>query len=177
MKAHPTLAETIALSRELHGGDVDKGGFPYWTHPLRVLIRLGPNADEVEKQAALLHDTVEDTGITQLYLARKGYGPRVIHVVSLLTHEPGISQRGYVDRLCQSGNKWAIRTKLADVYDNMAPFRRSLVPAETTIHGEKKYPPLIARLEKALIEAHGQSASDLPVSGDPAPDRRRGSPT
>jgi hypothetical protein len=57
----PTVDETIAFIKRAHAGQVDKAGNPYWQHPVSVMGRLGPDATESEKLAALLHDVIEDT--------------------------------------------------------------------------------------------------------------------
>src|SRR3954471_10918607 len=109
---HPTVADSVKLAYYLHETQEDRAGFPYWTHPMRVMLRLPADADPIERHMALLHDTVEDCGITGIYLARRGYGPEVIHGVDLLTHNHSRTRRGYVDRIILSKNKRAIRVKL-----------------------------------------------------------------
>ncbi len=68
--AHPKadvrlLQRAYDVAEERHRGQLRKSGDPYITHPLAVatiLAELG--MDTTTLVAALLHDTVEDTGLT-----------------------------------------------------------------------------------------------------------------
>ena len=84
--AHPKadlriLQRAYDIAEEQHRGQLRKSGDPYITHPLAVatiLAELG--MDTTTLVAALLHDTVEDTGYTpgqrQGGLRRRGGAPR-----------------------------------------------------------------------------------------------------
>jgi len=68
-----------------HEGQLRKSGDPYITHPLAVatiLAELG--MDTTTLVAALLHDTVEDTGYT-LEAVRADFGDEVAHLVDGVT--------------------------------------------------------------------------------------------
>jgi (p)ppGpp synthase/HD superfamily hydrolase len=53
------------IAAQWHSGQVRKSGAPYITHPLAVAILLADiGMDTTTLVAALLHDTVEDTGLT-----------------------------------------------------------------------------------------------------------------
>ncbi len=59
------LRRAYAVADQWHGGQVRKSGAPYITHPLAVAILLADiGMDTTTLVAALLHDTVEDTGLT-----------------------------------------------------------------------------------------------------------------
>jgi GTP pyrophosphokinase len=59
------LRRAYAVADHWHGGQVRKSGAPYITHPLAVAILLADiGMDTTTLVAALLHDTVEDTGLT-----------------------------------------------------------------------------------------------------------------
>jgi guanosine-3',5'-bis(diphosphate) 3'-pyrophosphohydrolase len=69
----------------LHRGQLRKSGDPYITHPLAVatiLAELG--MDTTTLVAAILHDTVEDTGYT-LEQLREDFGGEVAHLVDGVT--------------------------------------------------------------------------------------------
>jgi (p)ppGpp synthase/HD superfamily hydrolase len=117
-----TLAHALALMRAAHADRFDLGGAPYWTHPMRVMEGLGPDATDEAKIVALLHDTVEDAGVT-LDDLRRWFGPAVADAVELLTRPEGMTYAAYIDRLAASGNATAIRVKLADLADNLDPTR------------------------------------------------------
>ncbi|HEY1664835.1 MAG TPA: HD domain-containing protein [Trebonia sp.] len=59
------LRHAYAVADHWHSGQVRKSGAPYITHPLAVAILLADiGMDTTTLVAALLHDTVEDTGLT-----------------------------------------------------------------------------------------------------------------
>ena len=73
------------VAEECHRGQLRKSGDPYITHPLAVatiLAELG--MDTTTLVAALLHDTVEDTGYT-LDDVTDEFGPEVSHLVDGVT--------------------------------------------------------------------------------------------
>jgi hypothetical protein len=73
-----TIEDTIEFIRRAHAGQVDKGGQPYWQHPVAVMHRLGPDASTDEKLVALLHDILEDTRCTSDDLLAMGYPDNVV---------------------------------------------------------------------------------------------------
>jgi GTP diphosphokinase / guanosine-3',5'-bis(diphosphate) 3'-diphosphatase len=59
------LRRAYAVADHWHSGQFRKSGAPYITHPLAVAILLADiGMDTTTLAAALLHDTVEDTGLT-----------------------------------------------------------------------------------------------------------------
>jgi GTP diphosphokinase / guanosine-3',5'-bis(diphosphate) 3'-diphosphatase len=59
------LLRAYAVADHWHAGQTRKSGAPYVTHPLAVAILLAEiGMDTTTLVAALLHDTVEDTGLT-----------------------------------------------------------------------------------------------------------------
>jgi GTP diphosphokinase / guanosine-3',5'-bis(diphosphate) 3'-diphosphatase len=59
------LLRAYSVADHWHDGQVRKSGAPYITHPLAVAILLADiGMDTTTLVAALLHDTVEDTGLT-----------------------------------------------------------------------------------------------------------------
>jgi (p)ppGpp synthase/HD superfamily hydrolase len=59
------LRHAYAIADRWHSGQFRKSGAPYITHPLAVAILLADiGMDTTTLVAALLHDTVEDTGLT-----------------------------------------------------------------------------------------------------------------
>jgi len=74
------LAAVIA-----HEGQLRRTGEPYVTHPIAVAdITADLGLDEITIAAALLHDAVEDTGVTKEILARD-FGDQVAAVVDGVT--------------------------------------------------------------------------------------------
>jgi GTP pyrophosphokinase len=68
-----------------HEGQLRRTGEPYVTHPIAVAgIAADLGLDEVTITAALLHDAVEDTGITKEWLVKE-FGDQVAAVVDGVT--------------------------------------------------------------------------------------------
>ena len=65
-KSAPTLiSQAYEVAAAAHRGQVRKSGEPYITHPIavaKIVAELG--LDDITIAAALLHDAVEDTGVT-----------------------------------------------------------------------------------------------------------------
>ena len=70
-----TLERAIAIAAEAHAGQIDKAGEAYILHPLRLMLSLDT---EVERKVAVLHDVVEDSGITLEQLRAEGFGEDVL---------------------------------------------------------------------------------------------------
>src|SRR6202012_3039332 len=89
-RAHPKVDARLLqrgydVAEQCHRGQLRKSGDPYITHPLAVasiLAELG--MDTTTLVAALLHDTVEDCGIS-LREIEADFGPEVAHLVDGVT--------------------------------------------------------------------------------------------
>jgi GTP pyrophosphokinase len=66
MKEPPRFAQALAFAATAHAGQVRKGtSIPYISHPLAVAaLAMEHGANEDQAIAALLHDTIEDCGVT-----------------------------------------------------------------------------------------------------------------
>ncbi len=79
------LQQAYDVADERHAGQFRKSGDPYITHPLAVATILADlGMDTTTLIAALLHDTVEDTGYT-LDELEKDFGAEVGHLVDGVT--------------------------------------------------------------------------------------------
>src|SRR5205807_6400299 len=79
------LTRAYQLARAAHEGQVRRSGDPYIQHPLavaRILAELG--LDDITLSAALLHDSVEDTGVTLDEVASE-FGDDVAAIVDGVT--------------------------------------------------------------------------------------------
>ncbi len=79
------IAQAYELAAAAHEGQSRKSGEPYIHHPLsvaRIVADLG--LDDVTVAAALLHDSVEDTGVTLEQVARQ-FGDEVAAIVDGVT--------------------------------------------------------------------------------------------
>jgi len=81
----PTLERAYAVAEEQHRGQRRKSGEPFITHPLAVaMILANLGLDTTTLAAALLHDTIEDTGYT-LARVQQDFGLEVAHLVDGVT--------------------------------------------------------------------------------------------
>jgi hypothetical protein len=108
-----TLEKAIEIAARAHTGQKDKEGFCYILHPLRVMMRV---CDDDARIVAVLHDTVEDTDLTEDDLRREGFSEHVLVALRLVTHDKNEPYADYVVRC--SANPIARQVKLADLEDN-----------------------------------------------------------
>jgi len=130
---HPTLDQTRAFIRKAHAGQVDKAGKSYHLHPEAVEARLGADASEEDRHIALLHDVIEDTANTAADLLAMGYSAHIVASVALLSRPEGEGSQSYMDwirSIAASGNRSAIRVKIADNEENLSPERVAQLPPE-----------------------------------------------
>jgi (p)ppGpp synthase/HD superfamily hydrolase len=118
-----TLEKAIALAAQAHAGQRDKEGLSYILHPLRVMMRVRGEEAQI---VAVLHDTLEDTRLTEDDLRREGFSDAVIAGVKAVTHRKDQSYADYVVA-CASLDV-ARQVKLADLEDN-ARLDRALLRA------------------------------------------------
>ena len=128
----PDLWHTLMFAYEKHLGQRDKGNNPYILHPVCVALLC---ETEDEKTVALLHDVMEDCGVTAEDLRAMGYSNRIIRAVEALTRRIGEDYMDFIRRAKQ--NPIAAKVKMADLINNSEIDR---IPEPT----EKDY----ARLEK-----------------------------
>ena len=107
------LERAIALAVKAHHGQQDKADQPYILHLLRVMHAVH---DPIEKQAAVLHDYIEDVGGTVDELTKHAINKPAIEAILLLTRHETSTYCEYVIRL--SSDPIATRVKLADLEDN-----------------------------------------------------------
>lgn len=150
-RVHDTQSWMIAL----HAKQTDKAGNPYAQHPLRVhmnLQRLFPDAEEDTHHAALLHDVMEDCGITAEDLRQRGYSEQCIATVAAVTKNPhdGLTYAQRIEKLAVKGPLAAIQVKLCDLLDNNNPDRLKGLPADTAVSLSKHYSKAINVLTERL---------------------------
>ena len=110
----PTIERAIEIAATAHAGQRDKAGQAYILHPLRVMLRVD---GEHEQMAAVLHDVVEDTSITIDDLAREGFPSEVLRAIAALTKLPGETRLEAAARA--AADPVARKVKLADNAENM----------------------------------------------------------
>lgn len=112
-----TLGQAIALAAKVHQYQTDKGGKAYILHPIRVMMRLRTDDEEL-MIIAILHDVVEDSDgdITFIDLRDMGYSERVLVGVDALTKRPGEEYNDFIRRCALNPDGRIV--KRDDIKDN-----------------------------------------------------------
>src|SRR3954452_4482521 len=140
-----------------HEGQLRASGEPYVIHPLEVALVLAEmKLDSTAIAAGLLHDAVEDTGVTNNQIVEK-FGPSVAHIVEGVTKIAKINLASREERQAENVRKMVLAMtddirvvliKLADRLHNMrtlehlSPDRQQHIAQETL----DIYAPLAHRL-------------------------------
>jgi (p)ppGpp synthase/HD superfamily hydrolase len=135
-----TLERAIAIAATAHAGQVDKGGAPYILHPLKVMLRMTTLEERI---VAVLHDVVEDCGVSLDDLRKEGFSEEVLTAIASVTKVPGESYEDFVDRAAQNPIGRAV--KLADLEEN-SDISRIASPGWEDLERIEKYRRAIARL-------------------------------
>jgi len=109
----------LDIAVKAHEHQIDKLGFPYVLHPIRVARLVGDHY--ILKGLAVLHDVDEDYGLDKFdtsFLKK-----RHRNVLGLLTHDKKISYKSYINGVLS--NMIATKIKKCDVCDNLDPKRIS----------------------------------------------------
>lgn len=135
-----TLERAIAIAATAHAGQVDKGGAPYILHPLKVMLRMSSLEERI---VAVLHDVVEDCGISLENLRKEGFSEEVLSAIESVTKVPGESYEDFVERAAQ--NPIGRVVKLADLEEN-SDLSRIASPSWEDLERVEKYRRAIGRL-------------------------------
>ena len=128
-----TLERAIEIAARAHAGQADKGGAPYILHPLRVMLRVAPGAQQI---VAVLHDVVEDSAVTFEDLEREGFSAEVISGLRAVTKVEGESYEDFVARVALDPVGKAV--KLADLMEN-SDLSRIAEPSQKDLERVAKY--------------------------------------
>lgn len=163
------ISKAYELAAEAHTGQTRRSGEPYIHHPLsvaRIVADLG--LDQTTVASALLHDSVEDTGVT-LEAVAEGFGDEVAAIVDGVTKLDRIQFDSKAEQQAASMRKMLVAMakdlrvlmiKLADRLHNMrtlgamAPEKAARIARETL----DVYAPLAHRLGMADLK---QQLEDL----------------
>ena len=108
------LELAISLAVKAHMGQRQKDGTPYILHPLHLMLQQNePKAQIV----AILHDVVEDTGVSFAELEQLSLSADILTAIRLLTHEASVPYFQYIRQI--KPNALARQVKLADLQHNM----------------------------------------------------------
>lgn len=108
-----TLERAIAIAAGAHAGQVDKGGAPYILHALRVMLKVTTLEERI---VAVLHDVVEDGGMTLEALREEGFSETVLAAIESVSRVEGEPYEDFIARAAQ--NPIGRVVKLADLEEN-----------------------------------------------------------
>lgn len=110
------VRKAALISYEAHKEDYDKGGYPYFMHPLHLAEQFN---DEDSVVVSLLHDVIEDHGdkYSLKYLSSLGFNDDIINALDLLTHKENIGYLEYIINVSKS--LLATKVKLEDLKHNL----------------------------------------------------------
>lgn len=174
------IAEAFELAKKAHEGQFRASGRPYITHPTIVadiLVDMGFDVPTV--CAALLHDTVEDTYITDQDL-RKKFGNEIADLVAGVTKLDRIQFHNKEEEQAENMRKMffamakdvrVMMIKLADRLHNMrslnflSPEKQQVIAKETLdifapIAGRLGISPVKSELEDLCLKYLDRSAYD-----------------
>ena len=127
--------KALSIAYNAHHGQLDSNGIPYIFHPLHLAEQMD---DEISCCCAILHDVVEDTGVTMEEL-EQDFPREVTDVLKLLTHGKDVPYEQYVREM--KTNPIAVKVKLADIAHNSDQTRcvGTDIPPEKLDAWSKKY--------------------------------------
>lgn len=170
-----TLADAIALAEYAHRNQIDKAGLPYIDHPKRVLQTVQAQGVQPYVQiAAIFHDVTEDTAFTSDILLDLGFSEAAVNIVRLLDRDHSEAKWEAIAETNEGFQNYPadVRTindfyyyeikqsrdativKLADIRDNMSPWRQSYLTDETQKRLREKYRKALQILNPAPVN-HG----------------------
>ncbi|MDG1312554.1 MAG: RelA/SpoT family protein [Porticoccaceae bacterium] len=151
------VERAYSYSEQCHSGQMRQSGDPYITHPLAVAnILADMHMDHESLIAALLHDVIEDTGVTKGQISRR-FGRTVADLVDGVSKLTEIEFESKAEQQAESFQKMTLAmsrdirvvlVKLADRLHNMrtlgvlAPEKRRRIARETL----DIYAPIAQRL-------------------------------
>lgn len=137
-----TLERAIVIAAKAHEGQVDKAGASYVLHPLRMMLRLSKNDERI---TAVLHDVVEDCGVSLEMLRAEGFSEQVIEAIDSVTRRSEESYEAFVLRA--ASNPIGRRVKLVDLQDN-SDLSRIAHPTDRDYERIEKYRHAIDRIRE-----------------------------
>jgi (p)ppGpp synthase/HD superfamily hydrolase len=136
----------LGIAREAHAGQIrnGSGGRPYIEHPIAVAERIATAGyDDETIAAALLHDVVEDSGLTVADL-RERFGGTIAALVDVLSDDESISS--YANRKAEHRARVAVFGEpalaiyAADKLTNVSALRRAYAKQGEQVAEEFKVP-------------------------------------
>ena len=140
-----TILQALHFAAAKHRDQRRKGAeaSPYINHPIEVaelLARVGEVTDSVVLQAAILHDTLEDTQTTPAELDAV-FGPEVREVVAEITDDKQLPKAERKRLQIVHAPQLSTRAKLVKLADKIANVRSIIdtPPAEWSLERKREY--------------------------------------
>ena len=164
------IDKAYAYSERMHEGQMRKSGDPYFIHPSSVAnIIAEMKLDPASICAALLHDVVEDTDVTEKDIEQL-FGKEVAFLVDGVTKLGKVNFHSKEDRQAESFRKMLVAmardirvllVKLADRLDNMRTLEHMKAESQERIARETMeiYAPLAGRLGINWLKAELEDLS------------------
>lgn len=164
------IDRAYAYSEQMHTGQMRKSGDPYFIHPASVArIIADMRLDTASVCAALLHDVVEDTDVTEKDIEQL-FGAEVAFLVDGVTKLGKVNFASKEDRQAESFRKMLVAmardirvllVKLADRLDNMRTLEHMKPESQERIAAETMeiYAPLAGRLGIHWLKAELEDLS------------------
>jgi len=161
-----TVQAAEALARRAHDRQVDKVGMPYFeTHVQDVHRRVvAAGGSEDQQVAALLHDVLEDTDVTETDLRAADISEPALQLVLLMTKQDGEDTAVYLERI--RDHESARLIKLADIAINTDPVRLARVDPDRRRKLLAKYAAYLEALNADALRLR-QALEDVPASETP----------
>ena len=159
---NPHYRRADQFAEAAHAGQYRKGvpgapKVPYIEHPRAVARILHDEAgvtDLVTLQAALLHDTIEDCGVSHENLVAE-FGHDVADAVAELTNDPTVPRSGKTAMQVDKARKMSARAAAVKVADKTANLRDLLVtPPGWDVDRQRKYYSDAREVVTAMSQRH-----------------------
>ncbi len=160
----PLVRKAYELSEEAHAGQMRDSGVPYIDHCREVAATLSEwHLDSATIAAGLLHDAVEDTGVT-IEDVKRDFGAEIAHLVDGVTKLGAVKYKSHEEQQAEYFRKMLISMardirviliKLADRMHNMLTLEHVSEHKRTRIAQETRdiYAPMANRfgISKAKV--------------------------
>lgn len=156
----PLIKKAMNICYKAHDGQLDHGGMPYIFHPVHLAEQMDT---EDEICTALLHDVIEDTGVSMSELREEGFPERVLHALSLLSHNLTVPYMTYILEI--RSDPLARKVKMADLLHN-SDSSRLFEFGDYDIRRRQKYLIAYALLETPYINDEGLAIRSIPLDQD-----------
>ena len=153
----PLTRKAMNICYKAHDGQLDHGGMPYVFHPVHLAEQMDT---ENEVCTALLHDVIEDAGISMSYLKEEGFPEEVLNALGLLSHSLTVPYMTYIIEI--RSDPLARKVKMADLRHN-SDLTRLFEFGDYDIRRRQKYLIAYAMLEDPDKDEDGLAIRNIPL--------------